>query len=66
MPHAPAAAGKNIRNAAVNSPGAAIKFKAVPFTSNKPSAYNKFVHTSDEGILESLGLNKNLIQAGPL
>jgi ATP-dependent Clp protease adaptor protein ClpS len=25
----------------------AIKFKAVPFTSNKPSAYNKIVHTTD-------------------
>ncbi len=40
MPPARAAAGKNIKNVAVNSPGAVIKFQAVPFTSDKSSAYN--------------------------
>ena len=54
---APAAAAKNIRSAAVNSPGAAIKFEAVPFTSDKPSAYNKIVHTTDEVVAESLDFN---------
>ena len=57
MPPAPAAAAKNIRNAAVNRTGAAIKFEAVPFTSDKPSAYNKTVHTTDEVVAESLGFN---------
>ena len=57
MPPAPAAAAKNIRNAAVNRPGAAIKFEAVPFTSDKPSAYNKIVHTTNEVVAESLGFN---------
>jgi hypothetical protein len=52
MPPARAAAGKNIKNAAVNSSGVAIKFKAVPFTSNKPSAYNKIVHTTDLGNIQ--------------
>ena len=47
-----AAAGKNIRNAAVNSLGVAIKFEAVPFTSDKPSAYNKSIHTTDLGNIQ--------------
>jgi len=48
MPHVPAAAGKNIKNAAGNSRRAAINFKAEPFTSNKPSAYYIRIHTTDE------------------
>ena len=52
MPPARAAAGKNIKNAAVNSLGVAIKFEAVPFTSDKPSAYNKIVHTTDLGNIQ--------------
>ena len=52
MPPVLAVAGKNTRNAAVNSPGAVIKFEAVPFTSDKPSAYNKIVHTTDLGNIQ--------------
>jgi hypothetical protein len=52
MPPARAAAGKNIKNAAVNSLGAAINFEAIPFTSDKPSAYNKIIHTTDLGNIQ--------------
>ena len=60
MPPVRAAVGKSIKNAAVNSAdaGAAINFQAVPFTSDKPSAYNKNIHTTDEVVPESLGFNK--------
>jgi hypothetical protein len=47
-----AAAGKNIKNAAVNSRGVATKLEAVPFTSDKPSAYNKLIHTTDLGNIQ--------------
>jgi len=49
MPPVLAVAGKNIKNVAVNSHRAVIKFEAVPFTSDKPSAYNKNIHTTDLG-----------------
>ena len=52
MPPARAAVVKNIKNAAVNSLGAAINFEAVPFTSDKPSAYNKIIHTTDLGNIQ--------------
>jgi hypothetical protein len=52
MPPVRAVAGKNIKNAAVNSIGPSIKFQAVPFTSDKPSAYNKIVHTTDLGNIQ--------------
>ena len=52
MPPVRAAAGKNIKNAAVNSPGAVIKYQAVPFTRDKPSAYNKNIHTTDLGSIQ--------------
>ena len=55
MPRVHAAAGKNIKNAAGNSRPSAIKFQAVPFTSNKPSAYYYFTPTADEVVTESLG-----------
>jgi len=47
-----AAAGKNIKNAAVNSPGVAAKLEAVPFTSDKSSAYNNIIHTTDLGNIQ--------------
>jgi hypothetical protein len=62
MPPAHAAAGKNIKNVAVNSPGGVvIKFQALPFTSDKPSAYNKIIHTTHEVVPGSLGFVHNLI-----
>ena len=61
MPRVHAAAGKNIKNAAGNSRSSAINFQAVPFTSNKPSAYYYFNPTADEVVTESLGfVNKTL------
>jgi hypothetical protein len=47
MLHALAAAGKNIKNVAGNSHRGGIKFQAIPFTSDNPSAYNKIMHTTD-------------------
>ncbi len=47
MPHALAAAAKNIKNAVENSRRAGIKFQAIPFTSDNPSAYNKIIHKTD-------------------
>ena len=61
MPRVHAAAGKNIKNAAGNSCPSAINFQAVPFTSNKPSAYYYFTPTADEVVPESPGFkNKTL------
>jgi hypothetical protein len=40
MRHAPAAAGKNIRNAAVDRLQFAGKFLSIPFTTVKSSDYN--------------------------
>ena len=52
MPPVLAVAVKNIKNVAVNSHRAVIKFEAVPFTSDKPSAYNKNIHTTDLGNIQ--------------
>jgi hypothetical protein len=43
MLHALAAAGKNIKNVAGNSHRGGIKFQAIPFTSDNPSAYNEII-----------------------
>jgi hypothetical protein len=49
------AAAKNIRNVAGNSAPGRNKIQELPFTSVKPSAYNKFTYTTDAVVSKSLG-----------
>jgi hypothetical protein len=55
MRRVPVAAGKNIRNAALNSSGNENKITGPPFTSDNSSAYYKFTYTTDEVVTKSLG-----------